>query len=543
MSRRKTCVAAAAIFAVAFAYFLSYSRYGLAYDEGYLLDGVERIINGQVIYRDFHHTYAPGRFYLIAAAFELFGKNILVERVIFALLQAIKCTLGFLIVRSIVKNGFAYVVPLLVMIAPGPWHKVFFSSLGFLAVYAVMRSLDRSLKYLVACGVLVGLCAVFRQDVAGFAVIAAAVGLIFRRLTTGEDLSGLAARMASILAGLAIVIVPVVVYFHSEHALGPMVHKITRDGMIDNMTNQIPYPGLAARGELDAGYIGYILPVRLLFYAPFAVYALAGVVIVKNLVRPGRGQKLTDLVIVTVVSVLAFNQSVWRSDIGHLLQTMQYVYLLVPIVLSSGYSYITSRPSARPRMRGVLKGSLIAAAPVLLFWASYGCAVGSMTSTAAGRFAREGVSVGDTEYVGSILLRMGNTADLGLERAPVYVRPVEARFFKALKTYLDAHTSPGEYVLAVPQLQMLYFLYDRKNPTRYAHYRRALEPAEEDRYIVDIESHGTAYIFLTEPFEGARLGGTKRAFSDYAARVRNWILENYIEVDRIGSVRVLKRRT
>jgi hypothetical protein len=373
--------------------------------------------------------------------------------------------------------------------------------------------------------------------------VGAGAGLLLGELSRRTGLSALLARLAYLLAGLAIVIVPVLLYFHSEQALGPMVHEITKEGMIDNMTNRIPYPGLTARAGVDLEYVGYVLPVRLLFYVPFIVYALAAVVIVRNFITPGVNRKLGDFVIVTIVSVLAFNQSVWRSDVGHLLQTMQYVYLLIPVVLASGYSYLTSRRHAGPRTRSVLKGGLILVSPVLLFWAAYGCVAGSTDSRAAARFAGEGVSVGDTEYLGSALVRIGNDTELGLERAPVYVRPVEATFFSALKGYLDAHTSPGEYVLAVPQLQMLYFLFDRKNPTRYAHYRRALEPAEEDRYIRDIESHGTTYVFLSEPFEGARLGQTRRAFSDYAARVRKWILENYIEVDRIGSVKILKRRT
>ncbi|MFH1312162.1 MAG: hypothetical protein ABIJ00_02945 [Candidatus Eisenbacteria bacterium] len=543
MTRRRTYLIALVIFAVTFGYFLSYSRYGLAYDEGYLLDGVEKIMEGQVIYRDFHHTYAPGRFYLVAAAFEVFGKNILVERVLFALLQAVKCGLAFLIVRAIVRSGFAYLAPVLIMIAPGPWHKVFFSSLGFLAAYAVMRSIHRGLKYIVLGGAIVGLCALFRQDVAGVAVIGGVAGMLLRQLDRREGFSVLVSRLACLLAGLAIVIVPVVLYFHAQGALGPMVHKITRDGMMDNMTNRIPYPGLAARAGVDSQYLGYVLPVRLLFYVPFVAYVLAAVLIIKNFVTPGSGRRLTDLVVVTIVSVLAFNQSVWRSDIGHLLQTMQYVYLLVPIILGSVYSFLTSRVVRGPGRRWVLKGGLVLAGPVLLFWAVYGCTMGSTDSRAAARFAREGISIGDTEYTGSVLLRIGNDTNLDLERAPVYVRQAEAGFFTALKSYLDAHTSPGEYVLAVPQLQMIYFLFDRKNPTRYAHYRRALEPAEEDRYIEDIESHGTNYILLTEPFEGARLGQTKEAFSQYGARVREWILENYIEVDRIGSVKILRRRT
>ena len=97
-------------------------------------------------------------------------------------------------------------------------------------------------------------------------------------------------------------------------------------------------------------------------------------------------------------------------------------------------------------------------------------------------------------------------------------------------------------MLAVPQLQTLYFLFDRRNPTRYAHYRRRLAPDEERRYIDDIRSHGTKYILLTEPFEGAKLGQTSESFSEYAGPVREWILQNYETIGRIGWVKVLRKK-
>lgn len=543
MTRRASRLAALIVFALALCYFLSYMRYGFAYDEGYLLDGVEKIMEGQVIYRDFHHTYAPGRFYLVAAAFSAFGKNLIVERVIFALLQALKCSLAFMLVFAVTRNGFALVAPILIMIAPGPWHKVFFSSLGFLATYLVLTSICRSLKWVLVCGAGVGLCAAFRQDTASFAVVGGIAGILVHELGKGRGIAGSAARVGMLLAGIAVVAVPVLLYFHLEHALGPMVHKMTKDGMIDNMTNRIPYPGLASRMGIDAAYVRYILPVRLLFYLPFVVYALAAAVAVRYLAARRRTGSLTGMIVILTVSVLAFNQSMWRSDIGHLLQTMQYVYLLVAILLGVGYSSLIQRCDPRGWKRAVLICALFAIAPLMLLWAAYGCAVGSTDRAVAARFVREGVSVGDTEYLGSAFVRIGNNTPLGLERAPVYVLPVEARFFSAVKGFLDTHTSAGEYILAVPQLQVLYFLFDRKNPTRYAHYRRALDPAEEAQYIEDIKSHGTTYIFLTEPFEGARLGQTERAFGDYARRVREWVLDNYTVVDRIGSVKVLRRKT
>jgi hypothetical protein len=286
---------------------------------------------------------------------------------------------------------------------------------------------------------------------------------------------------------------------------------------------------------VDPSYLRYVLPVRLLFYLPFAAYALALALVVRTAVLRRWYPAMTSLVVVALVSIMAFNQSVWRSDLGHLLQSMQYVFLLIPI----GLVFVFRRLGPH---RILLKVVLTALPPAFLVWASFGIVAASTEYGMMPVFAREGLSVGDVEYLGSIAVRVGNDTKLGLERVPVYVRPVEARFFQALERFLEMNTSPGEYVLAVPQLQMLYFFYDRKNPTRYAHYRRAIEPHEEERYIEDIIAHRTEYILLTEPYEGARLGQTRRSFADYAGRVRDWILDNYAEVDRLGSVRVLKRK-
>jgi hypothetical protein len=537
LGRKTLLLAALAVFMAALVYFSSYAEYGLAYDEGYLLDGVEKVMDGQLIYRDFHHTYAPGRFYLVAAAFKVFGKNLLVERYVFAFLQALKCMFAFLIVWEVTRSRLAFLAPLLILIAPGPWHKVFFSSLGFLATYIVIVSYRRRPRILFTTGVVLALCAVFRQDVAGFAVVGGLAAVVIQGLTESRDATGSLRKVVFLAFGIAAVALPFLLYFHMQGALKPMIHKITVDGMRDNLTNRIPYPGLWAETSIGSSYLAYVFPVRLLFYLPFVTYVLAGAAIVLSVWRRRWGHRTTSLVVLVVVSVLAFNQSMWRSDIGHLLQSMQYVYLLIPVILAGAFGRLGS--GSRGSM---LKAVLALLPPAFLIWASVGIVAGSNDYSVMPVFAQERLSVGDVEYLGSIAVRAGNTTKLEVERAPVYARPVEAAFFGALGRFLDMNTKPGDYVLAVPQLQMLYFFYDRKNPTRYAHYRRAIEPEEEDRYIADIEESRTEYILLTEPYEGAKLGGTKRAFADYARRVRDWIFDNYVEVDRLGSVRILKRK-
>ena len=539
MTNRKTLLAIA-VFICSAVYFLSYARYGLAYDEGYLLDGVEKIMEGQVIYRDFHHTYAPGRFYLLAAAFDVFGKNIMVERVIFALLQAVKCLFAFLIATRLGAGTFSLLAPLLIWLAPGPWHKVFFSTVGFVSIYAVLAMLEREWKWSLVCGLILGLGGVFRQDAAAFAFFGALAAMVLKVARNRMSIGDVGKRLSGIVGGILIVGIPVIAYFWSQGALGAMVEKVTREGMLDNLTNRIPYPDLWAT-HLDGTYLKWVLPAKVLFYLPFGIYALAGLLVARDLLmNRDLGSAARSLVLLTP-AVLAFNQSVWRSDIGHLLQTMQFAFLLVPLIAHRLYDWLSRRIESRTSLRiGVVV--LVAWLPLMVLWATFGCYKATSHGQVARRFSQEGISIGDTEYVGSILVRLGNDTKLGLRRAPILIRRDEAAFFMAIKAFLDRHTSPGDYVLAVPQLQLLYFFYDRRNPTKYAHYRRALKPEEEEQYIRGIERHETEYILLVEPFEGARIGATREPFSKYAHRVRAWILSNYTQVDRIGPVKILRRK-
>lgn len=528
------------IFILSLVYFISYIKYGLPYDEGYLLDGVERIMEGQVIYRDFHHTYAPGRFYLVGAAFSIAGKHILVERFIFALLQAMKCMLAFLIVRRITRSNYAYVAPLLIVAAPGPWHKVFFSSLGLLSVYAMTWAIkgDRARHYL-AAGLVAGVSAVFRQDAAGFAVLGGGIAVLLFHLKERRGLGGVLKRWVWLAVGSCAVVGAVLLLFYSQGALGAMIHKITTEGMRDNMTNRIPYPPPGAAGGFDWTYVSRVLPVKALFYLPPVVYALSACIAVWLAVRSDRRVQYASMACLTVVSALAFNQAVWRSDFSHLLQSSQYVFVLIPVLLWSADRLVRAR--AGRGALAALRAALVAVPLALVLWATLSSVYAARDPGVARRLRTEGISVGGTEYVGSFLVTVGNDTLLESERAPVYVMPAEARFFSEVRRFLDQNTAPGDYVLAVPQLQVIYFLFDRRNPTRYAHYRRALEPEEERRYIEDIARHGTEYIFLTEPARTARLADTRQSFSEYAAPVRNYILENYTDVARIGSVRVLRR--
>src|SRR5882762_5180264 len=51
------------------------------FDEGIILSNVMRVLDGEMIHRDFFTVYGPAQFYIIAGAFKVFGENFLVTRI------------------------------------------------------------------------------------------------------------------------------------------------------------------------------------------------------------------------------------------------------------------------------------------------------------------------------------------------------------------------------------------------------------------------------------------------------------------------------
>src|SRR5262245_33250853 len=83
------------------AYCTAFRRYGLELaDEGTLLAQVDRVLHGEIPYRDFHTGYGPGLFLLNAALAAAFGPSTTVVRGGLAVVQAIRAgALAWLVAR------------------------------------------------------------------------------------------------------------------------------------------------------------------------------------------------------------------------------------------------------------------------------------------------------------------------------------------------------------------------------------------------------------------------------------------------------------
>lgn len=163
------------------------------YDEGLVLVNAERIRGGEVIYRDFWTLYSPGYFYMLAGLFALFEPNILAARLFDTLLRFL-LTLGvYALVRPLTSWRAALIPWALVTFWLGTIR--FYSYPAFPATGAILLAALAFLRYvrggqerwLLATGLALGLTALLRLDFGGYAAIGFGVALAAHALRVAYE--------------------------------------------------------------------------------------------------------------------------------------------------------------------------------------------------------------------------------------------------------------------------------------------------------------------------------------------------------------------
>lgn len=116
-------------------------------DEGIVLQGAQRILTGQVLYRDFFSFYTPGSFYWLALFFRIFGSSILVSRMLLAAYGGACSALTYLVARRVCSRWSALCAAGAVTVICFPyrflvlhnWDSTFWA---YLALYCAVRWLE-----------------------------------------------------------------------------------------------------------------------------------------------------------------------------------------------------------------------------------------------------------------------------------------------------------------------------------------------------------------------------------------------------------------
>ena len=303
-----------------------------AMDEGTLVHQATRILQGDVIYRDFFEYYPPGYYYLMAGLFWLFGPSLMLSRLLTVVSALFVVTTIFLAARTVSPPSFAALAWLYGASFPlmDRFHGLpSVPSVGLALLASVL--LDRRMRSggrmpAFAAGGLVGTMILIRHDVGlGVILVHVCVLLGFHWSQAPKDRRGkTVSGVLAYLSGAALAVGPVALYFICQVPVADLLQQLVLTPLsVYPHSRHLPFPPLIPSLQDGDGLVSRCLSTaaNFQFYAPFAVACSAGALLVV-MVRVGR-MSARDRIFWTLCDLLLlqgvfFVHLMGRADYWHL---------------------------------------------------------------------------------------------------------------------------------------------------------------------------------------------------------------------------------
>ncbi|MEN3332656.1 MAG: hypothetical protein V7641_2021 [Blastocatellia bacterium] len=546
----------------------------LTYSIAYNLYSAERILAGEVPYRDFHSLYPPETLYLNARLFQWFGVSLYTALVGVFIFKTLTVLFIYLSGRALLPRRWAFAVAglSLAWLRPnGPFKAVpmHYGAL-FLAValwlllkhYRVPRA-----AWLLAAGVALGVVATFKHNIGAYALIGAlVVALLDDRHISLRPAALLrhTKRSAILLAGFLLPVVPTLIYMKSQHALGALTRALLfgPGEFLLNRLASVPSPDvpllyaaalaaiafLAARLQANrpmfAGIWGAAMICnlaffllgpqsaidKLIFYMPIFVIIAALAVFLFNEDLEASARRA--LLAVTVVAAAAFMEAFPRFAREQAIAAMPFVVLLLVVLMRD------LRPNAiqlAPGSAGVSPADLAAArgggqdarTPRFTFLLAP-----AMIVLTTGFALMGGRLLFNTTFDAN--LRFKSNTELAIDRGRgVYFPPTQAREIESVVDYIQQRVPPDGYFFPQSYAGSSYlFLANRRNPSGAQFWGGVgVSPTERARTLEALEAEHVNLILTSD----------RDMAAERYAPLRDYIERNFRPAATFGEVIILER--
>lgn len=468
------------------------------FDEALVLVGGERVLHGELPFKDFYAIYPPGQYYVVAGLMKLFGRSALTLRLYCIAVRAMIALLLYAMAKRLVPRPLA-----LACWATCVWWLTncgFYGYPTFPALLLVLLSLallassvDRaraegapSKRHMLAAGGALGAAALFRHDLAAYGFLAGLplmIPLARSRATAHgppRSLADAARPLLAFLGGLVLMFgIPAASLLAVVPAREVLFELFTYPSKTYASVRGLPYPPLFAYPSSPQVLSDPILLLGMLrnlpAYTPLLFNTLGLLGCVAQIRARGRealddATNLRALALV-ILGLLAFNLARVRADLIHSIAMVVPSYLVAAVLLRSAWN--GARFWRWPATIALMALALLSlATPLLLSYRAI-----QMTATSA----------------------RCRSAGAQREEAAAYVRsvvPPGDRIFVGC----------GRHDIVFANEPILYFLAQRLPGTKY----HVLDPGvattlEVQREIVDgLIRARVEYVVLSTAFDGRR---------------------------------------
>ncbi len=517
LSRSAWVVALVGLLATASYAWFYYGRGLDVPDEGLLLHVAERLARGEVPYRDVYFIYTPGLQYLLALLFRALGPSLEVEHALLLVLHVALVVVVYVLAARLSRSHVLALLAGAVAAAAGLNSYRFL--LGLLSVLVVTLYAESGRRrWLVAGGVLIGTTYLFAQEVGLYALGSALgfLGLVW--LGDGsrrKDLRGLLIAAGLVGAGAAAVVGPWLLVLTTQQALVPMLDATVRVAFLHQPRYMhVPLPPLLPIVPIDLstnvvwGPPPYLLYVKTMLYLPLVAVVTGWLVIgadarcgcqfaaARERGAPARRAALPLLVFAT----LALATVADRADYYHLRQVLPVALVLLAWLLAR----LKHRRGAAPVTAALV---LLPFLPLLV------------------------VSLGEAAS-----FRAEQSVPLRTVRGSVLVDETKARDLAGVLRAVRDQTRPDAAIFVWPAETAIYFLADRRNPTRFGQLvSTELELLREDdgreqRNIITALAEAGVEWGVSAPTENVN----GLPFSGYAPLLAEYLEGHFVPVQPYG---------
>lgn len=261
---------------------LLFDRAFSAYDDGIAAEGARQVLRGAVPYRDFWALYAPGSYYVNALLIKLLGPSLLSMRVLLPLMVLVQAGMLFGILRRLVASRSACAAAALAYIAfipigittANPMTDWLTAALA--GAYCFVRWVEKpESRWAYACGAMLGISALFRQDGGVYAAFAFVVSATLLAPALGLSRWRAALAIAAPFIGIGAI---TIAYFASHGALGAMIQDTFVFAVVAfPHSRTVPYPKPWDRSLIMTPY--YVSPSQGFVYQLFTFWLLPAVLV------------------------------------------------------------------------------------------------------------------------------------------------------------------------------------------------------------------------------------------------------------------------
>ncbi len=450
-----------------------YDRGLVAMDEGHLLAAADALASGKRLYADIHTGIFPGIYLAAQALLAAFGADAVVLRWAAVVMNVFICLALWSVARRMVAAHWSWLPPLLylALISVGfPVLSMF--NYSTLSVCFGLGALSFMLRYLesgrsldgVLMGTAIATAALTKQNFGGLIFLALLGGLLAGRRDSALAPLGTWRSFLPIVAGGLTLTLLVGVYLASEGTFPAFADSTIfslAGSQLKDFNNPIP-PIFGPHPEGD-GRFAFLYTPPTLFHALVHGTPYAGMEITPGLrslaIRASYGLPLAALIAAPMV---AFFTRRWSTGPA---QTAARSSLLFAVIFAPGIF-----PSA------IWSHLAFVMIPILLLFAF----LGDRAEEALGRFFGRGAVMAGRVLAGALtaaaVLVAFRTAlsvmdfhpePLGLERATLQVSSRDRGLLRGAVGFIETCSHPGEPILVLPDIPVLYFLADRPNPSPF----------------------------------------------------------------------------